>query len=831
MRLKRKVALRLLNSELTADDRFRERFLRESKLAASLEHPNIVPVSEASEAEGHLYIAMPSVEGTDLASLLAREGRLEPKRALAIVTQLADALDAARFRRGLMHGSLSASDVLLAHAQAGSGERVYLSGFGLRQELPARATLAEAAERFASVECLAPEQIEGKPVSPRTDVYALGCLLFAWLTGEPPYKGETAEAVLEAHLHKQPPSAVRLRPELPAAIDRVIETALAKWPEERTSTCGELAAAAKAALAPASEESERAPEEDPFLPAAALPRPGQVVPGELPPSAVAAKQGSLRQRLGGRGQASLAAVGLVLLLAALVAGIVWLTGGHSGDVRSATPPPPVAEAPGDFPAGVLQEGQITAEQRALELAPVTPAQAEPAPVTEEPDLAADRPPELIVSLGPASLVRLDAETGEILARVAIPSPLQLAADGGSVWVLGGGGPSGALLVRVEAATNAVTDIFDADVGSRTGPSAFAAAGGSAWLGSFNWGRLYRFSPGASAAEPVELDAGGREFSRPIAAAGSLWGAVDPIGCCIPTPVLLRVDPATERVLARIDGVGPVVASGEGFLWAYTREPGSAAPSLVRVETGTLETSLIGPLKLRNADFAVADGAVWALTQNGTIVRLDPVTGEETERIRVWRAPAALAGEAGVSVPIAAGGGAVWAANLLDGTVARYDIATGRIETIDVGGTPIDLVRAGDSIWVAVTSPTKEEYTARAEVICTEANERLAAVLTQFSVPGAFDLDEIRAFHVLAAHFSEEALAELRALPVPPADRAGLEKEYSLREREIDFMRQVAAARVAGDIARAEDLIEKRIDLTHKRHDGTLPSTCPVNLPA
>ena len=238
LRLERKVALKVLATGLAEDAAFRERFLRESKLAATLDHSNIVPVYEAGETDGLLYVAMRYVEGSGLASLLAREGRLETERALAIVAQLASALDTARWSRGLVHGSLKPSDVLVAPAaDAASSEHVFLLGFGLRQELPPRATLAEDPQHLGTVDYLAPEQIEGRPVSPRSDVYALGCILFECLTGKPPFTADSPEALLKAHLHEPPPSAKRCRPGLPAEIDRVIAKALAKWPEERYPTC------------------------------------------------------------------------------------------------------------------------------------------------------------------------------------------------------------------------------------------------------------------------------------------------------------------------------------------------------------------------------------------------------------------------------------------------------------------------------------------------------------------------------------------------------------------------------------------------------------------
>ena len=608
----RRVALRLLSPDLTADVRFRERFLRESQVAASLDHPNIVPVYEAGEAEGCLYVATGYVDAVDLVSLLAHEGRLAPERALSIVAQLADALDAARWSRGLVHGSLTPSEVLVAAtADAASGQHVSLLGFGLRQELPPGATLAEASRRLGTVDCLAPEQIEGKPVSPRTDVYALGCVLFQCLTGRPPFKRDSDDAVLDAHRYEPPPSVTRYCPGLPAGIDRVIGKAMAKWPEERYSACGELAAAAQAALSHGREQPVPASRGERISEVVPLPAPAEATDGGavVEPDASASRPGT-------RGWRTIAAISVVVLLAALAAGAVWLTGRDPGDPSSTK-----AAAAGVGTTGevVIAGGQTGSGQ---------PAETEAAAET-----AGDGSLARIVSLGPGRLVRIDAATGAILARVAIPPPGPVATDGRSIWVLSGPDTTNrAFLVHVAAATNDVTEIFDATpIVGRSGPSTLAATGGSAWVSSYESRQVYRFDPGASVAEQVEFDADSPAFASPVAAAGSLWGSA-PSG-------LLQVDPETERVLARIDGVGPVAAAGEGFLWAYVNGP----HRIVRVDTQTHEAVPVPAVKRSWDEFTVADGAVWAASPGGgVIVRLDPVTGEEQGRIRVWRAPGPLA---------------------------------------------------------------------------------------------------------------------------------------------------------------------------------------------
>jgi serine/threonine-protein kinase len=681
-RLGRKVALRLISPEVAADARFRERFVRESELVASIDHPNIVPIYGAGETDGLLFVAMGFVEGEDLASLLARRGRLESERALVVVTRVAEALDAARWSRGLVHGSLKPSDVLLAEgAHDDSGERVFLLGFGLRRELPAGARPAQAPKYFGNVDYVAPEQIEGRSASPRSDVYALGCLLLECLSGTPPFQAASPEALLEAHLHEPPPSATRSCPGLPVGLDGVIAKAMAKWPEERYSTCGELAAAARAVLSPRGEEVE----DERSSPVAFSSRPKQELREEPPPS-LASDWGSVvsprlsATRLRASRAKSLAAIGLVVLLGALVAGGIWLRGRDPGDARSA----PVA-SPADESAVRASEG------RAEPLAEATVAPAE---------AAAEASPEPLAWKEPGSLVRIDATTGETLAQIAIPSPFALVSDGESVWALGGG-DTGMLLVRVDAATGAVTDVFDAGSYPPGGPSGFAAISGSAWVSD---GQPHRFSPGARTPEQVELDVDGPPgFHSPVAAAGSLWGVVYPSGCCLGPTDLLRVDPDTREVLARIEGVGPVAAAGKGFLWAFRAERGSDPPSLVRIDTRTQETTPVGELAgtALAPNYAVADGAVWATWKDGTLHRLDPVTGDESERVSLWTGQPS-------DVPLAAGAGAVWAANQRDRTLTRYEIATGKVTTtIPVHGAPKDVVFAEGSIWVTLGEPVDQ----------------------------------------------------------------------------------------------------------------------------
>ncbi len=240
--LSRKVALKLLVHQIVEiDETFRERFLQESHLAAHLDHPNIIPIYDAGEEEDCLYIAMRYVEGPDLERMLEQDGPLGLGRTLFILEQVAGALDAAH-EQGLVHRDIKPANILLVE----QSDRIYLTDFGVAKPTTS-AGLTRTGFFIGTPDYSAPEQIEGRPVGPGTDVYALGAVLYACLTGTPPYARNTEVAVLQAHLLEPPPRLSDARRDLPRALDAVIETAMAKEMGDRYGTCGAMIAAARAA--------------------------------------------------------------------------------------------------------------------------------------------------------------------------------------------------------------------------------------------------------------------------------------------------------------------------------------------------------------------------------------------------------------------------------------------------------------------------------------------------------------------------------------------------------------------------------------------------------
>jgi len=243
--LERRVALKLIAPEAAADEVFARRFAEESRIAASIEHPNVVPIYAAGEEDGIPYIAMRYVSGSDLGRRLAREGRLEPAVAAALIVQVGGGLDAIH-AAGLVHRDVKPANVLLA--DLGGEDHAYITDFGVARNVATESGLTQTGRFVGTLDYVAPEQISGGAVDARADVYALGCLLFKLLTGEVPYPRDGEAARLYAHLNDPPPPPSLHATAVPMALDDVAIRAMSKQPGDRYPSAGDLGRAAVAAL-------------------------------------------------------------------------------------------------------------------------------------------------------------------------------------------------------------------------------------------------------------------------------------------------------------------------------------------------------------------------------------------------------------------------------------------------------------------------------------------------------------------------------------------------------------------------------------------------------
>jgi streptogramin lyase len=405
LRLSRSVALKILPPELAEDERFRDRFIHESKLAASLDHPNIVDIYDAGEADGLLYLAMRYVGGSDLKTLIAREGALGPARAVALLAQIASALDAAH-GRGLVHRDIKTANVLVEPAAGSLGEHAYLTDFGLTKRPESMSGLTRTGQFLGSVEYAAPEQFEGKPIDARTDIYSLGCVAYESLTGELPFRRDSDAAVMYAHLRDAPPKVTDARPDLPAGLGTVVKRAMAKSPDDRYLTAGALADALGAASR-----------------------------GELVASRAPARRSRRPWILAG---AALLVLGAVLSVLLISRG-----GKEPGGSTPATKPVLI---------GALH---LTTDGRVVHGVPI-------------PFGISDVPFDKSIAIGDGAVWVLDDQVGSlfkispssntIVATLRPKGPLGIVSGGGSEWV----GPDffagQAILSRVDPATNAISDV-------------------------------------------------------------------------------------------------------------------------------------------------------------------------------------------------------------------------------------------------------------------------------------------------------------------------------------------------------------------------------------
>jgi serine/threonine protein kinase len=327
--LERRVAVKLIAPELAVDEMFRQRFQRESRVAASIDHPHVIPIFDAGDEDGQLYVAMRYVDGTDLGALVTEQGSLEQSQAVDLIAQVSDALDAAH-RRGLVHRDVKPANVLLESRS--SGYHAYLTDFGLVKTVGAASGVATRTGQYLGTpDYAAPEQVLGADVDARTDVYALGCMLYQVIAGKAPFEGDTDVAKMFAHLSQPPPSLSEAKPDVPRALDGVIRRALAKEPDQRQGSAGELAAAARDAIAvPAPTTASPGARTVPSPQADTVPapteharRPEPVEPPERPPP---------RSRRGWL----IAAAALALVVIVVVAVVVAGGGGGNGASQAAT---------------------------------------------------------------------------------------------------------------------------------------------------------------------------------------------------------------------------------------------------------------------------------------------------------------------------------------------------------------------------------------------------------------------------------------------------------------------------------------------------------------
>jgi serine/threonine protein kinase len=379
--LQRPAALKVLAPALARDQRFRARFLGESRTAASLDHPHIVPIYDAGEAHGVLYIAMRLIEGADLRTILDSEGRLEPRRAVTLLAQVASALDAAH-ARGLVHRDVKPSNILVATPTGpDAAEQAYLADFGITKQLDAEG-LTATSEFLGTIDYMSPEQIEGLSLDGRADVYALGCVLHQCLTGTAPFTADTVVGVMHAHLTRRPPRPSAADPSLPGGLDAVVGAALAKSPDERPSTCTALVDAARAAL----DSPRRRPAAPPFVPSLtpspspAPPTSPSVVARRPPvpgaPATAAATSGASAPRPSGASAAGPSGASTGGASAAGTSGAARRPAAavRPPTVRVPEAPPPARQRPGGrTPGGVRRWQALLAGVTALLLAGVVAA--------------------------------------------------------------------------------------------------------------------------------------------------------------------------------------------------------------------------------------------------------------------------------------------------------------------------------------------------------------------------------------------------------------------------------------------------------------------------
>ena len=591
--LDRERAIKVIAGELSRDRGFRERFRRESRLAASIEHPNLVPVYHAGDEEGRLYLAMRFVEGTNLGELIGDEGRLDPERAIGILEQVAAALDAAH-AGGLVHRDVKPANVLL---EGGRGsEHAYLTDFGISKLVTAGTDLTTTGRFIGTVDYVAPEQIAGEAVDGRADIYSLACVAFHALAGEPPFGRDTQLATLFAHANAPRPRISERVPGLPPELDQALARGMAQRREDRFESAGELADGLHAALGTA--------------PTAAHPR----VRARDATAETRAMPSPSRGRLW-VGLAAGAAVAALIVAAVLVVG-----GGDGDDASQPTGPQPRAENPievGNAPKGItVGAGTVwVAATGASQIDAIDPAND---PVARRPINIDGNPAAVAVGFG--SLWVVDHSGGTVLsfpddesgAPVTVDvgdKPSDVAVDDRWVWVTNEGSDD---VSRIDPGTNEV----DATVEVGDGPRSVATGDGAVWVTNIEGASVTRIDPAAAkrVGTPIEI---GERLNDVAVGEGSVW-VID-----VFSGTLSQIDPETNELVgdARQVGSNPRgVKTGFGYVWVAN----GGDDNVARVDPDAAEVVDEIPVGDDPGDVAVGEGRVWASnTADATVTPIRP----------------------------------------------------------------------------------------------------------------------------------------------------------------------------------------------------------------
>jgi ABC-type transport system substrate-binding protein/streptogramin lyase len=688
-RLGRPVALKLLATELASDDDFRERFLQESRLAASIDHAGIVPIYDADEVDGLLYIAMRFVDGSDLAALLREAGRLAPERALDLVGQLAEALDAAH-ARGLVHRDVKPSNVLLA--REGTREHVYLADFGLTKTAGDQ-TRTRPDQVVGTVLYMAPEVLRGGKPGAASDRYALACVLYKCLVGEVPFSGPNDAAVIYGHLETEPPRASRAVAELPEALDRVLARGLAKDPDARFASGADLVAAAAAALH--GEDAHRPRRR----------RRALVAGGLASAAAAAALILALASGGDGRAFASTKANAVAVIdvghrsLTAQVeldgapsqlaggAGAVWVTDEEAGTVSRIDPAThtvrqTIRVGSGASALAVEPDGVWVANGRDGTVSLVSPRSDQLVETvrigTSAGGICVTDGFVWVASPSDHSIVRLDRRSGRKAGSVDIDDvPGRLACGGGSVWA---SSESGGSVTQVD--TESASVVHKIEVGG--GASGIALGAGALWVANTDDGTVSRIDPSravVTATVPISTTAGPSE----VAVLGkAVWIGDRYDG------TLARIGPGRAVLVEKLRlGVRPVaLAPVDGSLWVGT---GAIGPAHRGGELRVVAPAL--PLR-RDLDPAVSyDTVPWGL--------LDLTNDGLTAFRRVGgQSGATLVPDLAVSLPVPAAAGRTYTFQIRagvrfsDGSPVRpSSIRHGLVRSISSGGPAVQLLAA------------------------------------------------------------------------------------------------------------------------------------------